>query len=792
VRSVVIGTHTIGYGVGQHETPEDATGRASGLDPSWSGIGIGSDRYNWCSNRPPALALVPKARDTLQEESIPRLLIVSNRLPITLSTDAGGHVVVTPSAGGLATGLRMAHAASDGLWIGWPGRPRGESGRVAYEASARLKAERLVPVELSADEIRRYYAGFANGVIWPLFHYLLDRLPLDASEWRAYEAVNRKFADATIAVATSDDLIWVHDYQLLLAPAMIRERLPDARIGFFLHIPFPAFEVFRLLPWRRRLLTGLLGADLIGVHTSDYARHCVTALEHLMHLEFHHGASEFLGRRVQVTAFPMGIDADHFAALGSSEQVEQRVASIRTEAGDRRLLLGVDRLDYTKGIPRRLLAFDRLLQRRSDWRESVRFVQVAVPSRGEVENYRAFHREVNELVGRINGRSSTIASVPVHYIHRSVPEAELAALYRAADAMVVTPLRDGMNLVAKEFVASRVDEDGVLILSEFAGAAEELREALVVNPYDLDVVADAMERALTMPRSERLLRMQALRQRVAAFTVHDWVARFLGALQACGQSRASEHEEIAVIDQACQIDQSGPVTLLLDYDGTLVPLAEVPDLAFPDPALGPLLVNLASGPGREVHVVSGRPRDILERWLGGVPVTLWAEHGLWRRNHRTGRWSASLVPSRDWKPYVLTLMEHYAIANPGALVEDKGDSLAWHYRQCDATTGRQAAQQLREEIAELPEAASIETIPGNKVVEARPRGVHKGLAVEALRVERPDAGFIVLGDDRTDEDMFSALPESGFAIHIGGGVSRARHRLSGPSAVRRLLRALAR
>jgi trehalose 6-phosphate synthase/phosphatase len=648
-----------------------------------------------------------------------------------------------------------------------------------------------VAVDLSADEIRRFYAGFSNGVIWPLFHYLLDRVPLDAHEWRAYEAVNRKFADATVAVARADDFIWVHDYQLMLAPAMIRERLPDARIGFFLHIPFPAFEVFRLLPWRRRLLTGLLGADLVGLHTSDYARHCVTALEHLMHLEFRDGRSEFLGRQVRVAAFPMGIDADHFASLASSDTVEQRSAAIRAEAGDRQLLVGVDRLDYTKGIPRRLLAYDRLLQWRPDWRETVRFVQVAVPSRGEVENYRTFHREVNAPVGQINGRSSTVESVPVHYLHRSIPEGELIALYRAAHAMVVTPLRDGMNLIAKEFVASRVDEDGVLILSEFAGAAGELRESLVVNPYDLDAVAEAMERALTMPRDERLLRMQALRERVAAFTVHDWVARFLEALERCGRTRASEHEELAVIERARQIDRAGPVSLLLDYDGSLVPLAEVPELAAPDAALGPLLVSVASRAGRDVHVVSGRPREVLERWLGDVPVTLWAEHGLWRRDHRTGRWRASFAPKRDWKPYVLTLMQHYAIANAGALVEDKGDSLAWHYRQCDAVSGRLAAQQLRDEIDALPEAASIETIPGHKVVEARPRGVHKGLAVVALLVERPHAGLIVLGDDRTDEDMFTALPESGLAIHVGAGVSQAPHRLSGPSAVRRLLRALA-
>ena len=467
----------------------------------------------------------------------PRVLIVSNRLPVTVSLAREGHIDVTPSAGGLATGLSAVHEASQGLWIGWPGRLPAVAPNQLSDLRIALDQARLVPVDLSVDEIRRYYEGFSNGVIWPLFHYLLDRVPLDAHEWQAYEAVNRRFADSTLEVATADDVIWIHDYQLMLVPALIRERLPEVRIGFFLHIPFPAFEVFRLLPWRRRILTGLLGADLVGVHTEAYAGHCIEALEHLMHLEFQHGVAEFLGRRVRVGAFPMGVDVERFSALATSPEVAGLIETVRAEAGPRRLLVGVDRLDYTKGIPRRLLAFDRLLKRHPDWRDTIRMIQVAVPSRGGVENYRTFRREVNELVGRINGRASTVASVPLHYMHRSISTNELVALYRAADALVVTPLRDGMNLVAKEFVASRTDNDGVLILSEFAGAADELRESLIVNPYDIDLVADAMEHALTMPFAERTLRMQSLRRRVAGSTVHDWVARFLSELQACGQGR---------------------------------------------------------------------------------------------------------------------------------------------------------------------------------------------------------------------------------------------------------------
>ena len=381
-----------------------------------------------------------------------RLLIVSNRLPITAAVN-GGEISFTQASGGLATGLRGCHERSGGVWIGWPGvadLPEAQQATL----DARLRERGVAAVHLTRDEVREYYEEFSNGVLWPLFHYLLDRLPLGGSSWSTYQAVNLRFADAAIAHYRPGDHIWVHDYQLMLVPQMIRERVPEARIGFFLHIPFPSAEVFRILPWRRRILTGLLGADLVGFHTFSYQQHFAASVGELMGGEPDEDGVWIEDRRIRFGVFPMGIDAAAFTSLAASPRVDAAVIDLKAQAGGRTILLGVDRLDYTKGLPRRLLAFESLL-RDDTLRDRVRLVQVAVPSREAVPSYQGYRRDVEEMVGRINGEYGTISAVPIHYLYHSVTPEQLVALYRAADVMLVTPLRDGMNLVAKEYVASR-------------------------------------------------------------------------------------------------------------------------------------------------------------------------------------------------------------------------------------------------------------------------------------------------------------------------------------------------
>ena len=463
-----------------------------------------------------------------------RLLIVSNRLPVTVTMDDGeAHVV--PSVGGLATGLRGPHARTGGVWIGWPGQAAPTHPKRRAELTHLLGAHRAAPVWLTQTEVTRFYEEVSNGVVWPLFHYLLDQMPLHVEHWDVYEAANARFADAVVAQYRPGDTIWVHDYQLMRLPALLRARLPDARIGFFLHIPFPSEELFATLPARVSVLHGLLGADLIGFHTAAYARHFAEAVARVLHVPATSDGVVVDGRTVRVGVFPMGVDAAALAASAARPEVDAELAALAPDAAfghDVALFVGVDRLDYTKGIPRRLLAFEQLLVQHPELRERVRLIQVAVPSRTAVRAYQRFRHELDALVGRINGAFGTPRWTPVHYLYRSVPEAQLLALYRAARVMLVTPVRDGMNLVAKEFVACRNDEDGVLVLSEFVGAAAELTDALCVNPYDVDGAAATYYRALTLPREERQRRMRALRTRVQTYDVHAWADSFLQALAA--------------------------------------------------------------------------------------------------------------------------------------------------------------------------------------------------------------------------------------------------------------------
>jgi trehalose 6-phosphate synthase/phosphatase len=459
-----------------------------------------------------------------------RLLLVSNRLPVTINMKSG-RPVVTPSVGGLATGLREPHERCGGLWVGWPGVPQPADEETRRELERRLQALRLVPVPLSATEVSTFYERISNGVLWPICHDRLDKLPLRVQGWDVYERVNARFADAVAAHYRPGDMIWVHDYQLMRLPALLRERIPEARIGYFHHIPFPHPEIFAALSRRRWLLRGLLGADLIGFHTRRYRGHFALALRRLLGVDAHDDVAMVHGRRVRLGVFPMGIDARGFAERAAAPEVKSEVERLRG-AGKVRLLVGIDRLDYSKGIPRRLHAVEALLESRPEWRERVRLVQIAVPSRGGVHAYQRFRRQVEALVGRINGTFGTPSWTPIQYVHRGVSDKMLLALYRAADVMLVTPVRDGMNLVAKEFVASRTDDDGVLVLSEFAGAADELTDALLVNPYDVESMARAVHRALIMPEDERQARMRGMRAQVLGHHVQRWASSFIEALEA--------------------------------------------------------------------------------------------------------------------------------------------------------------------------------------------------------------------------------------------------------------------
>jgi trehalose 6-phosphate synthase/phosphatase len=716
-----------------------------------------------------------------------RLLIVANRLPVTIRVN-GTSVETVPSSGGIASGLGPFHRRSRGVWFGWPG-DTGTTPEQRIQVDAHLGAEGFVPVHLSPAQIDGYYHGFANAVLWPLFHYSVDRMPVDPAGWSHYREVNEAFAEQVAHEYRPGDTVWVHDYHLMLLPDMLRQRLPQARIGFFLHIPFPASEVFRVLPWRREILQGLLGADLIGFHTFGYLRHFMTSLLHIDGVEPDVDRVRVGDRDVTVGAFPMGIDARGFAALADDPRVRARIDALRHEAGGRRIVLGVDRLDYTKGIPRRLEAFARLFEREPALRDQIRYIQVAVPSRGEVASYQHYRSEVDETVGRMNGAFGTVQSLPIHYVHHSVTQEDLVALYGAADVMLVTPLRDGMNLVAKEFVASRTGEDGVLVLSEFAGASTELQGAITVNPYDVHAVADSIQRGLAMTADEQRARMRMLRRSVCGHDVFAWADGFLGRLHAL-----RPHVPRGVLPPSRTLPavlaeaRESRIRLLLDYDGTLVPIARAPELAAPDGELVRLLHQLASEPGIDVDIVSGRSRGQLERWFGHVPVALWAEHGFWRRSVGCLRWEPAMPLDSAWMVRVKPILDQFAESTPGTHVEMKTASMAWHYRSAARDFGMRQAHELRLLLGDLLSNQPLEVLEGKKVIEVRMRGVGKGLVAQRIHAETdPGVALVAIGDDRTDEELFRALPAEAITVRVGCSADGARFRIDDHRSVRRLL-----
>ncbi|MEO8904677.1 MAG: bifunctional alpha,alpha-trehalose-phosphate synthase (UDP-forming)/trehalose-phosphatase [Polyangiaceae bacterium] len=722
-----------------------------------------------------------------------RLILVANRLPVSVDL-SDGQVKIQPSSGGLATGMRGLAKAEQTSWVGWPGATP-ESEQQKRVLDAHLREHSATPVYLSAQEAERFYEGMSNSVIWPLFHYLIDRMPLFVRDFAEYRAVNERFADAVCAQASEDDTIWVHDFHLLLLPAILRERLPRARIGFFLHIPFPSSEIFRLLPHREELLRGLLGANLIGFHTYGYARHFADALLGTLGIEPELDRVDVDGRTVSLGVFPMGIDVARFEELAQSPDAAARVANLRRAHGGEQLMLGVDRLDYTKGIPRKLLAMERLLERSPEYRGKVTLLQIAVPSRENVAEYKSLRSEVEELVGRINGASGSLHDAPIHYLYQSVNQEELVAAYRAADIMVVTPLRDGMNLVAKEYVAARTDGDGVLVLSELAGAASELGEALTVNPYDVESLARMLDRALSMPELERRERMTALREKVRARPVELWAKSFVDTLEASEitpEPRDLRHAPGLLDALADELAGHPEVQFTLDYDGTLVPIVRNPDLAVPDPTLQRLLTTLTSLPGVKLCVVSGRAQTSLQNWFGHLPMDLVAEHGVWSRRIGSTTWQCHIdTNTLGWVADARTILQTYVERAPGALLEEKTAGLAWHYRNVDPYLGLHLARELRLHLVRYFAQLPVSILAGRKVVELRPQGLDKGSAVRALGLLSGSAAIAAAGDDRTDEDLFAALPEGSLSLCAGAFATRAGYRVSGPEQVRQFLQRFA-
>lgn len=730
-----------------------------------------------------------------------RLIIVSNRLPVSVALSKG-KLAFKKSAGGLATGissyletLRPSSALGDHLWVGWPGTAEGVDERTVR---AELLPQKLVPVTLTDEQVEEFYNGFCNDTIWPLFHYFPSFVSYSQEEWASYRDVNERFCEELMKILRPDDVVWVQDYHLMLLPGMLRDAMPELTIGFFLHIPFPVFEVFRLLPdkWRRQLLTGVMGSDLVGFHTYDYTQYFLDCVQRILGLDHHLGVVPIDGRSVKVDTFPMGIDFLKFYEAPLKTAVEKERQRLRKDAGVRNVILSIDRLDYTKGIFKRLEAYELFLEKHSEWKEKVVLMLVVVPSRTEVERYQEMKRNIDGLVGKINGAFGSSGWTPIVYQFKSLTSTELSALYSISDVALVTPLRDGMNLIAKEYIASRRDKTGVLILSETAGATQELGEAITINPNHINEVADAIATALRMPKEEMQEKNKRMQERLRTYTVHRWAEDFLRDLREfrSGEQAEREHKYAgaytrAEMGKAFRLAKKKLV--VLDYDGTLVPYTSFPPLAKPDKELLILLQQLSRAPGTEVVLMSGRDRQTMGRWFGGLDVSMVAEHGIWiQTQERSAKWK-KLKPYRaEWKTAILPIIERFTERLPGSLIEEKEFSIAWHYRTADPLLASRRSKELSHTLTQLTANLDVQVIQGKHVIEVRNAGADKGSATLDF-LEQQTYDFILgIGDDTTDEDLFAALPDYAYTIKVGVGQTAAQYLLDSYKDVRAFLEQL--
>ncbi|MGR2751419.1 bifunctional alpha,alpha-trehalose-phosphate synthase (UDP-forming)/trehalose-phosphatase [Agromyces arachidis] len=716
------------------------------------------------------------------------MVVVSNRLPVDYVGGEGADTKWKGSPGGLVTALEPVMRANEGAWVGWAGVADREFDPFEHDGIS------IVPVPLSADEVEEYYEGFSNDTLWPLYHDVIAPPRFHREWWDAYVRVNRRFAEAAARAAAEGAVVWVQDYQLQLVPRMLRESRPDLVIGFFNHIPFPAYGIYSQLPWRRQVVDGLLGADVIGFQRAADAGNFSRAVRRLfghrtrgsvIEVPEHDGET----RHVVARHFPISIDASAFEQLARKPEVQERARAIRRSLGDPDVvMLGVDRLDYTKGIRHRIKAFGELLRDDRLTVEQATLVQVASPSRERVDTYRQLRDEIELLVGRLNGDHSTLGHPAITYLHHGYPREEMAALYLAADVMLVTALRDGMNLVAKEYVASRFDDDGVLLLSEFTGASDELRQAILVNPHDIEGLKDAMVEATQMPTRERARRMRALRKRVKDNDVANWSATFLETLTGVGKIEQGVPEGLRAA--IARIAEAPRLLVALDFDGTLAPLVDRPEDARATERARAAIERMSEDDDTRVALVSGRALDSLKD-VASPPVAalLSGSHGVELQLDGGGVTIDLRENELTRLEQLIEIVEQAASSADGAWVEHKPAGIALHTRKLGASAGAALQREARERVEQALPGLSTRT--GKNVLEFAVRASDKGEALTRLRQHAGADAVLYVGDDVTDEDAFATLETDDIGVKVGQGKSLAAYRLRGPDDVAELLEVLA-
>ncbi|SHI03338.1 trehalose 6-phosphate synthase/phosphatase [Chryseolinea serpens] len=725
-----------------------------------------------------------------------RLIIVANRLPVT-TVRRGTTLAFKPSIGGLTTGLNALLRAGnpkgldDYCWVGWPGLPPAGFDDEALRA-ALAEMPRYVPVLYSKKLYKDFYSGFCNSCLWPLFHALPTLTTYQEWQWTQYVRANELYLEALAPMLREDDVVWVHDYHLMLLPQMIRQKFPRITIGFFLHIPFPHYEIFRILPsaWRSQLLKGMMGADVVGFHTNDYAQDFLKCILKISGLENKDGLVMTQNRIVAVRNYPMGIAYDDFHRAALETEASGKKNEFLKDFQGQKLILSVDRLDYTKGVVNRLLGYEQFLAKHPEWHQKVSLIMVLAPSRTDVSLYGRMKKEIEMLVGKINGAFGQPHWTPVLYQYQTKSFDELSLLYVTADVALITPLRDGMNLIAKEFVASRSRQNGVLILSELAGASQELIEAKIINPFHIREIADAIDESLNLTEAEQHDAMTRMRRQIKGYDVVRWADDFVGDLtksrktmDALRQKMFSRKASEQFLEAFLQSENR---LLLVDYDGTLVRFEQFPKQAAPPPRLLETLKRLTECSNTKVVVMSGRDRFTMEKWFDGTGLGFVAENGAWIKDGPA--WQMIDSVTADWKPIVLPFIQEYSIRLPGSFLEEKEFSMVWHFRNSDVALSRMRSAELRRDLMPILQEHMLDFSDEIKSVEIRKRGISKDKAVERF-LQRRNYDFVAaFGDDYTDEGVFQMIPAHGFTFKVGIEPTHARFMLFDDARVESLLR----
>ncbi|GIV27227.1 MAG: bifunctional alpha,alpha-trehalose-phosphate synthase (UDP-forming)/trehalose-phosphatase [Bacteroidia bacterium] len=728
-----------------------------------------------------------------------RLVIVSNRLPVNIKKKDSEVFEVTKSVGGLVTSIGSFLEKNSNIsyrWIGWSGiNVNKEEQEIIIKL---LKQWNYSPIFLNEKEMDKFYLGFCNKTLWPLFHYFSGIATFQKESYDIYKSVNIKFAEVVASmIDVEKDILWIHDYHLMLLPSLLRDRYPSLPIGFFLHIPFPASEVFQFIPskWRKEILNGLLGSDLIGFQTEIDTSNFSKAVLKFLGIENQLGIIHYFGRQIKISSHPISINFEKFQNALNLPTIKAKISEIKQELkGNKKMIFSVDRLDYTKGLVNRLVAYENFLEKHPEWREKIILYIVVVPSRIGVFHYQQMKKQIDELIGKINGKFSTFKWSPIIYKYGHLEFEELVALYNIADIMLVTPLRDGMNLVSKEFIASK-NSNGVLILSETTGASKSLIDALIVNPNDIEEIGEAIHIAIKMPLSEQNERLIKLQTFIKKNDVNKWAENFLSELILISQKRKQYETKLLndkILNQILDKYRNAKNTIIfLDYDGTLVEFSEKPDDAIVSKDTK-LLLKSITNKNTEIVIISGRNKDFLSKHFLGIPVTLIAEHGafykfpqqLWKKN--------TITTESSWKKNIKKILLMYCDRLSGSFVEEKKYSLVFHYRKSEPESAYSIITDMMDYLKNLLANTNIGVYKGNKIIEIKPFNISKGCITELFDLNSYDL-IIALGDDYTDEEMFKALLgfNNSITIKVGNAFTNAQYYLKSIHDVQRFLQKIA-